>query len=153
MFLKFYKEGFFICFMVLVISCSLNPQSKSRVMGKELVKNFKDAEFVDLQDLNLPLCDGGKCYSNKEVIEIGEKIRKAKAVVLAFPVYNYSMAAVAKNLIELTGKAWDGKVFSFVCVAGGRSSYMSPMSLASSLMLDFRSVFIPKYVYGGILVV
>ena len=40
------------------------------------------------------------------------------------------------------------KVFGFLCAAGGRNSYMSVMSLANSLMLDFRCYIIPKFVYA-----
>ena len=36
----------------------------------------------------------------------------------------------------------------FLCAAGGMSSYMSVMAYANSLMLDFRSVIIPRFVYA-----
>ena len=51
-------------------------------------------------------------------------------------------------MIELTGKAWEDKVVGFLCAAGGMSSYMSVMAYANSLMLDFRSVIIPRFVYA-----
>ena len=35
-----------------------------------------------------------------------------------------------------------------MCAAGGRNGYMSVMSLANSLMLDFRCYIIPKFVYA-----
>jgi len=35
-----------------------------------------------------------------------------------------------------------------LCRAGGRSSYMSIMSLANSLMLDFRCFIVPRFVYA-----
>ena len=35
-----------------------------------------------------------------------------------------------------------------MCAAGGRNSYMSVMSLANSLMMDFRCYIIPKFVYA-----
>ena len=37
----------------------------------------------------------------------------------------------------------------FLCAAGGRNSYMSVMSLANSLMLDFRCHILPRYVYAS----
>ena len=37
----------------------------------------------------------------------------------------------------------------FICAAGGRNSYMSVMSLANSLMLDFRCHILPRYVYAS----
>ncbi|SVE00971.1 uncharacterized protein METZ01_LOCUS453825, partial [marine metagenome] len=54
----------------------------------------------------------------------------------------------AKNIVELTGTAWSDKPVGFLCTAGGRSSYMSPIGLANSLMLDFRSLIIPRFVYA-----
>lgn len=75
-------------------------------------------------------------------------IRAARVIILATPVYNFDANAAAKNLLELTGKCWENKVVGFLCAAGGKSSYMSVMSLANSLMLDFRCVIIPRFVYA-----
>ena len=36
----------------------------------------------------------------------------------------------------------------FLCAAGGKGSYMSIMSLANSLMLDFRCLVLPRFVYS-----
>ncbi|MES1168133.1 MAG: NAD(P)H-dependent oxidoreductase, partial [Oleiharenicola lentus] len=64
------------------------------------------------------------------------------------PIYNYDGNAALKNLIELTGRAWENKVVGFLCAAGGVASYMSIMPLANSLMLDFRCVVVPRFVYA-----
>jgi len=40
------------------------------------------------------------------------------------------------------------KVGGFLCAAGGNSSYMAVMAYANSLMLDFRTVIIPRFVYA-----
>ena len=133
----------------LIISCSLNPTSNSRILCKKIASNLKDVEFIDLQDYDLPMCDGDSCYSNPQVQEIRKKIEKAKGVILGIPVYNFNSSASAKNLIELTGKAWQDKIVSFVCAAGGKSSYMSVLPLANSLMLDFRCIILPNYVYAS----
>jgi NAD(P)H-dependent FMN reductase len=58
------------------------------------------------------------------------------------------VSAAAKNMVELTGSAWEDKIVSFLCAAGGMNSYMSVMAFANSLMLDFRSVIIPRFVYA-----
>ena len=55
---------------------------------------------------------------------------------------------MAKNFVELTGKGWENKVVGFMCAAGGHASRMSIMALASSLMLDFRCVIVPRFVYA-----
>ena len=49
--------------------------------------------------------------------------------------------------MELTGKAWTGKVVGFILAAGGKGSYMSPLSYMNSLMLDFKCIIIPRFVY------
>ena len=51
-------------------------------------------------------------------------------------------------MIELTGRRWSEKVVGFACAAGGHSSYMSVMSIANSLMLDFRCLINPRFVYA-----
>jgi FMN reductase len=51
-------------------------------------------------------------------------------------------------MVELTGSAWEDKVVGFLCAAGGMGSYMSVMSFANSLMLDFRCLIIPRFVYA-----
>ena len=59
----------------------------------------------------------------------------------------YDLNAAAKNFIELTGRAWTNKVVGFICAAGGKGSYMSVTSFMNSLMLDFRCIIIPRFVY------
>ena len=63
------------------------------------------------------------------------------------PIYNYDANAAAKNFVELTGDAWENKLVAFLCSAGGHGSFMSIMALANSLMLDFRCVIVPRFVY------
>lgn len=135
----------------LVISTSLSPESKSRVMAKAVfdeLANKDKVKFIDLQDYPLPICDGGACYGDANVQELADLIANARCVLMAAPVYNFYLSAAAKNLIELTGRAWTDKVVGFLCAAGGKSSYMSVMNVANSLMLDFRCVIIPRFVYA-----
>lgn len=135
---------------ILVISTSLNPASRSKVLAKQalkLISSKASAEWIDLQDFPLPLCDGGKAYSDPNVAELSRKIKEARCILVATPIYNFDVNAALKNLIELTGKAWTDKTVGFICAAGGKSSYMSVMGVANSLMLDFRSIIIPRFVY------
>src|SRR5882762_7860297 len=75
-------------------------------------------------------------------------IEHADGILIAAPVYNYDVAAATKNMIELTGSAWENKIVGFPCAAGGMGSYMSVMAYANSLMLDFRCVIIPRFVFA-----
>lgn len=136
----------------VVISTSGNPNSNSRRMGRiafrRLEQSKVDCAWLDISELDLPLCDADTCYAQPSAQKAGKAIRAADGILLATPVYNYDVSAAAKNLVELTGKAWEDKVVGFLCAAGGMSSYMSVMAFASSLMLDFRCTIIPRFVYA-----
>ena len=118
-------------------------------MAKYLVASFeKDVEFFNLQENPLPMCDGDECYDLPEVLDFRKKIKNAEGIIMAIPVYNFNVSSGAKNIIELGGSMLYDKTFGFLCAAGGRNSYMSVMSLANSLMLDFRCYIIPKFVFA-----
>jgi FMN reductase len=136
----------------LVVSTSGNPDSNSRRMGQAAFDWLKKAnlscEWMDISKLHLPLCDADACYNDPAAQNLTTAIEKSDGIIIATPVYNYDVSAAAKNMLELTGSAWEGKVVAFVCAAGGMSSYMSVMSFANSLMLDFRCLIIPRFVYA-----
>lgn len=138
--------------MYVVISTSLNPHSRSRLLARHAAQLIEgrqgDVTWIDLANHRLPACDAGPCYADPNVQYATEHIRRARAILIASPVYNYDLSSTAKNLIELTGKAWTRKVVGFLCAAGGQGSYMSVMGMANSLMLDFRSIIVPRFVYA-----
>ena len=80
--------------------------------------------------------------------KLSTEVETADGILIAAPVYNYDVAAATKNMIELTGSAWQDKIVGFLCAAGGMGSYMSVMAYANSLMLDFRCVIIPRFVFA-----
>src|SRR5712675_153129 len=133
----------------LVISSSLRAASLSRHLAGMLVEEFgKAGEHIDLRDFPLPLCDGESAYADPNVAKLNAKIAAARVIFVGTPIYNYDANAAAKNLVELTGSAWEDKIVGFLCAAGGGSSYMSVMAMANSLMLDFRCLILPRFVYG-----
>jgi FMN reductase len=138
--------------MIAVLSASLRADSHSRLLAVEAARVLAaagtPAEFIDLRDFPLPLCDGEAAYGHAETKRLADRLRAADGLIVATPVYNYDANAALKNAIELTGDAWEDKVVGFLCAAGGMASYMSVMALANSLMLDFRSVIVPRFVYA-----
>jgi len=136
----------------LVVSTSGNPDSNSRRMGRlafaHLQKAKVDCEWLDISELGLPLCDADTCYTQPAAQKLNTLVEAADAILIATPVYNYDVSAAAKNMVELTGSSWEDKIVGFLCAAGGMNSYMSVMAFANSLMLDFRSVIIPRFVYA-----
>ncbi len=137
---------------VLVVSCSLNPASRSHALavaaGEALEAVGAPHELLDLREWDLPICDGKACYDHPSIGPVTRKVDAAAAILVASPVYNYDLNAAVKNFVELTGQAWGGKPVGFLCAAGGQRSYMSPIGLANSLMFDFRCHIIPRYVYA-----
>ena len=137
---------------VLVVSCSLNPASRSHTLavaaGEALGSIGTSHELIDLRQWDLPICDGESCYGHPSIGPITKKVAGAAAILIASPVYNYDLNAAVKNFVELTGQAWAEKPVGFLCAAGGHRSYMSPIGLANSLMFDFRCHIIPRYVYA-----
>ena len=117
-------------------------------MAKYLQKKLDNVEFFDLQENPLPMCDGDECYDLPEVLAFREKVKNAEGIIMAIPVYNFNVSSGAKNIVELGGRMLYDKTFGFMCAAGGRNSYMSVMSLANSLMIDFRCYIIQKFVYA-----
>lgn len=136
-----------------VVSCSLNPKSRSRLLASRahelLLAHGAEVDWIDLADIPLPLCDGGGAYGDANAKAVQDRLRVASGILMGVPIYNYDVSSAAKNLVELTGRdVWTSKVAGFLCAASGRGSYMSIMALASSLMLDFRTVIIPRFVYA-----
>ena len=137
---------------ILVISCSLHPQSRSYILARQLIQDLHalgaSSTLYDLRDLDLPFCDAVSADKTEAAVAIIKAIAEADAILLAVPIYNYDVNAAAKNLLELGMRAWNNKIVGFICAAGGRASYMSVMGLANSLMLDFRCLIVPRFVYA-----
>ncbi len=137
----------------LVLSASLRGASLSRRMAEALLEAYARlgaaVTLVDLREYVLPLCDGEAAYAHPHVATLSALVERARVIILATPIYNFDANATAKNLLELTGSAWEDKTVGFLCAAGGVSSYMSIMGLANSLMLDFRCLIIPRFVYAA----
>ncbi|MCM2371735.1 NADPH-dependent FMN reductase [Aporhodopirellula aestuarii] len=138
--------------MHLIISSSLHPTSRSRILAREVCARLesqgREVTVFDLSERVLPPCDGATAYGDSEVLTLSGLIREADSIFVASPVYNYDVNAAIKNAVELTGKAWTGKVVALMLAAGGQGSYMSAMGLANSLMLDFRCLIVPRFVYS-----
>lgn len=137
----------------LVISSGLREEGNSWAMANHLyhglLEKGEEVDLLVLSNHEMPFC-GGKAYLEDPATQLfKEKVSSADGIVLATPVYNYDANAVAKNFIELTGQVWENKIVGFLCAAGGQKSYMSIMALANSLMLDFRCVIIPRFVYAS----
>lgn len=138
--------------MILIISCSHHPDSRSRLLAEAskaaLISLGEQVDFFDLRSVDLPICNGHSSYEHPSVAEAQQRVKKAKGILLATPIYNYSVNAVTKNFIEHTGKAWQEKPVGLLAAAGGKGSYMALLPFAGSLMLDFHCYLLPQFVYA-----
>lgn len=136
---------------ILVVSTALRPGSKTAHVAQRLVAacaaQGAEASLLDLSANPLPLCDGSSCYKDPAVHAVTARVREAAAIVFCFPVYNHQANAAAKNFMELTNDGWNGKVVGLVATGGTDRSYLAPLSLANSLMVDHRCVIVPRFVF------
>ena len=136
---------------VTIIGTSLNGESKSQLLAEKFETQLLNAgvscERIDLRSLTLPFSGSAESWSSSDASNLKASVERSSHVVFAVPIYCYDVNSAAKNVIELIGRAFTKKVVSFICSAGGTSSYMSVMGFANHLMLDFRSVIVPRFVY------
>ena len=137
----------------VILSTSLNPQSKSeilvRTLAAELTSKNLSVDYLDLRTLTLPFCDGGAAFSDQNTQKLVAILEKADGIVIGLAIHNWSVAASAKNVIELAGDAFKGKVVGVVAAAGGPRALMGPLAFLNSIMMDFGSFIVPKVIVAG----
>lgn len=143
----------------IVLQTSLNEKnSLSDLLGEILFDKATKAEFkvekVSLKDFSIPFNNGhdGSAFDDKQVKVLHDKIKQAQVIFVTFPIYNYAVSAVTKNLFELTshkhkdvlsGDAWMGKVVGLAGAAGSSKSMLATLGFAGSLITDQKCHIIP----------
>ncbi|NJM68064.1 MAG: NAD(P)H-dependent oxidoreductase [Acaryochloris sp. RU_4_1] len=81
-------------------------------------------EMLDLREMTLPFCDGGKDYANyPDVTRLKKTVKEADGLILATPEYHGSVSGVLKNALDLMGfEELSGKVAGCISVLGGQSN-------------------------------
>jgi NAD(P)H-dependent FMN reductase len=125
---------------VCVIGASLSPTSRSQILARSVARKLGErgvnCTYIDLRE------PGQKDQLTSAALAVTH-------LVFAVPIYNFNVNGAAKEVIEtLPGTALEGKTVGFLCAAGGQRSFMSVLSLANSLMLDFRCWIVPRFVYA-----
>jgi multimeric flavodoxin WrbA len=120
---------------VLIISSSPRRGGNSDTLCDEFLRGAKDAgneaEKIFLKDKQINYCTGcytcekrGSCIQKDEAADVIEKMAAADVIVMATPVYFYTMCAQMKTLIDRTVAAYtrlSGKEFYFIVTAGDDS--------------------------------
>lgn len=98
---------------VVIISSSPRKGGNSDTLCDEFARGAKEAgnevEKIRLADKKIGCCTGcyacqktGKCVQNDDAREVIDKMLAADVIVLATPVYFYTMCAQLKTLIDRT---------------------------------------------------
>ncbi len=96
---------------VIIISSTPRVNGNSEILASEFAKGAKESghnvEVINLRNYKLNYCIGcyactktGKCIHKDGMNELSEKLIKANVIVLATPVYFYSMSGQLKVFID-----------------------------------------------------
>lgn len=124
---------------VLVLSGSPRKNGNSDILCDEFIKGAKeskhDVEKIFLGDKNINYCIGcygcnrnnGVCVHKDDMAEILDKMINADIIVMATPVYFYTMDAQVKTVIDRTVARYmeiKNKDFYFIATAAVNSKLM-----------------------------
>ncbi|MGN0585815.1 MAG: flavodoxin family protein [Oscillospiraceae bacterium] len=123
---------------ILIISASPRKGGNSDTLCDEFLRGALDsgntAEKIFLRDKKINYCTGcgvcndtHKCVQNDDMAEILHKMVNADVIVLATPVYFYTMNAQLKTLIDRTVPRYTeicGKEFYFIVTAADTNKAM-----------------------------
>jgi len=116
---------------VLVLSSSPRKGGNSDILCDQFMKGAEEAghhtEKVFLKDKKINYCTGcgtcfntGKCSQKDDMAEVLDKMISANVIVMATPVYFYTMCAQMKTLIDRTCSRYteiSNKEFYFIVTA------------------------------------
>lgn len=128
---------------VLILSGSPRKNGNSDILCNEFAKGAKevgnDVEIIRVAEKNIGYCracyacKSGKCVINDDMAEILQKMIDADVIVLASPVYFYSIDAQLKALIDRTVARWlevKNKEFYYIVTAADSEKEAANTTLA-----------------------
>ena len=131
----------------LIISSSLNPDSKSFKICKMVVKHMQkrgsDVELLDVRDYEL----GHTFRTTPDMQIISNKISQADNFIIGMAVYCYSVNDSLKTILDNCFEDVTGKKYGIVCAAGGDKSYLATQHLTQICANEWRMIQLPRVVY------
>ena len=131
---------------ILILEGSPRPNGNSCILSNEFARGAEEAgnrvEKIQLSRKKLSGClgcnacyrNGGACVQKDDMEEIRAKMLEADIIVLASPIYFYSMTAQMKTLIDRTYAFYQqlaGKTFYFLVTCGATDASYTETMLAS----------------------
>jgi FMN reductase len=113
---------------IVGIAGSLRPDSYSQialaVAAQKVQALGAEVEILDLRQMQLPFCDGGKEYPQyPDVKRLQDTVGNADGLILVSPEYHGSVSGVLKNTLDLMSfDQLSGKVTGFITILGGQSN-------------------------------
>lgn len=147
---------------VLILEGSPRPNGNSCILSDEFARGAEEAgcsvEKVLVARKKLSGClgcnacyrNGGVCVQKDDMEEIRAKMLEADVIVLASPIYFYSMTAQMKTLIDRTYAFFSelkGKTFYFLTTCGAPDTAFTETMLAS---LRGFTCCVPEAKEGGV---
>lgn len=132
---------------IIGIIGSLRTDSYSALALQQAVNRIQalgvEVEILDLREMKLPFCDGGKEYSNYPDVDLlRDKVKAADGLILATPEYHGGVSGVLKNALDLMSfEHLSGKVTGLISVLGGQSN--------SNALNDLRIII--RWVHGFVI--
>jgi FMN reductase len=83
-----------------------------------------EVEILDLQQMNLPFCNGGDDYPDyPDVDKLRSAVKEADGLILVTPEYHGSVSGVLKNALDLMSfEHLSNKVVGGISILGGQSN-------------------------------
>ena len=131
---------------VLILEGSPRRNGNSAILSGEFARGAEEAgcsvEKVQIAHKKIAGCLGcgacyrnaGRCVQKDDMAEIREKMLAADVIVLASPIYFYSMTAQMKAVIDRTYAFYQqlaGKTFYFIITCGATDASYTETMLAS----------------------
>lgn len=148
---------------VLILAGSPRMHGNSNTLCDEFAKGATEAghevEKINIARKKIAAClgcnacyrNGGSCVQKDDMEEIREKMLAADVIVLASPIYFYSMTAQLKTVIDRTYAFYQGlagKTFYYIVTCAAPDESFTETMKAS---LDGFTCCVPDAVVGGIL--
>ena len=136
---------------ITIISCSLSPDSRSRVLANAaaglLRSNEATVQLLDLREHPLPMCDGEGC-DERAIAPLRAAIQRCGCDPAGRANLQLRRERGREESHRADRQGLGRKARRVPSAAGGHGSYMSIMGLVNSLMLDFRCLVVPRFVYA-----
>ncbi len=139
---------------ITIIGTSLREQSQSQKMAKWLLDWFEERSvrtwYCNAASFEPYFClgdeEGDLSPYPPQILELYEKLLCSDGVIIATPIYLYSVSGVAKNLIDVIGDALAWRAVALVSAAGTLRSHLAIADFAKSLQFEYHTLFFPQTV-------